>query len=421
LIASRTGDEEPKSERHAGRIGSRGFLTPCLGRPVHLEWRNRSGEVCDGGLHNLRPVRRVFAVDTQSFRYEDFGASRDQRGRKVRPTNPVSELHPEPGDVIFIRRRDLRAHGSIAVQLLTDPYARGSGFSASHVAVVINPDLAIEAMPAEGALDETIGAWTGVPLHYGVRIIPVGDIVVPERQNRRIFSVLRSPKALPPIDDLFGLNSQLLQEILGSEFSVDPLKRAVTQKLKTPFGIGQAKFDRLLNFIAKKVRSTSKARDISADAGVSLELKKELTRIAPGYEFPFEPQTFYCSLLALRVLELAGAITTVEPTPSTPTGMRAFLHNEGWKDVTPKCYSNTAIDRYAVSEEARQSAEAEYFSGRASIHLRRLTKIIAEQTDFAKKGFAPILERTNKMRDEAVAMMVRSLPQNKTPPSDGQL
>jgi hypothetical protein len=107
-----------------------------------------------------------------------------------------------------------------------------------------------------------------------------------------------------PIDTLFGLNSPLLQEILGSEFSVDPLKRAVAQKLKTPFGLGQARLDQLLKLVANKVRITSKARDISADAGVSSELKKELTKIAPGYEFPFEPQTYYCSYLALHFLEL---------------------------------------------------------------------------------------------------------------------
>jgi hypothetical protein len=95
---------------------------------------------------------------------------------------------------------------------------------------------------------------------------------------------------------------------------VDPLKRAVAQKLKTPFGLGQARLDQLLKLVANKVRITSKARDISADAGVSSELKKELTKIAPGYEFPFEPQTYYCSYLALHFLEL-GPWTTLRGFP----------------------------------------------------------------------------------------------------------
>jgi hypothetical protein len=133
---------------------------------------------------------------------------------------------PRSGDVLFTCEKGFARWASVQVQDRADPLARSSREKFTHVALAISDTMAVEAVPApvteadaasRGAIARFLArhaasrdvkkkvhltAWTDVPLSFGVRCIPIADILVDARSQRFGLKVLRNKSSTPPDEAL---------------------------------------------------------------------------------------------------------------------------------------------------------------------------------------------------------------------------
>jgi hypothetical protein len=282
-------------------------------------------------------------------------------GNQAQPT-------PQRGDVLFIDDLDISAACSGFVQRQLDPLARGTDLTFEHVAIAIDDSFALEAMPAPKQVveskpnevaEQTIGAWTEVRLESGVRIVPLPDILVPSWRHCTQLLVLRSPTPLPEVG-IFDLGSKEFLALIGSAYSVEPLKIAAEKA-----------FSKIItNWIASKKSLSSPANNLAAKLGLKKEFLAKLAQELPNYEPLRELEPFFCSQLVLHVLTEAGAINTETPANAiTPTGLYNLLSQLGWTEVTASDYSGKAIS--ALATQSPTSYQAHYLTTRATIGVGR--------------------------------------------------
>lgn len=247
----------------------------------------------------------------------------------------ATSLTPMPFDVIFSggKLEDESAFGSILAQRFADPSAALATRGFTHVSIVLDGAHALEAVPEPA----TTGKFTDAALGYGVRLVPVVDLVVPAWRAGSPPVVLRSSRATSVSLDDFGVRSPAILQLLGSAYTLDGLRDAVEEKLRI-----------LPSDVLQKVRDCFDWSSQPENLGhllVSEETQRSIERAIPGYDFPFSTGTYFCSKLVAELLQRTGlARLDAAPERVTPTGLHMRLTaSDEWADVTASDYGDAAI------------------------------------------------------------------------------
>ena len=283
---------------------------------------------------------------------------------------------PKVGDVVFVSAEGKESAASQIIQKFVDPDARKSRRCFSHVAVVIDSLLALEAVPAPdsspsfelpGAVE--LSAWTKSELRGGVRLIPIADLIIPQLEKGTL-AVVRA--AIPPCET-FSLSHPVVLALMGSSYSIENLKTSAL-----------AWFPRTIaDALSNKVNWTSRASDLAALADLSPELRENIAARFPNYALPAATRTYFCSQLVITCLELAGMLSPDKTTElTTPTGLYQLLESNDWTDVT-KLYASA--DREAYLGMQRSSIRGSYYSRLALSDIAIRGQALGYATEFAKE------------------------------------
>jgi hypothetical protein len=253
---------------------------------------------------------------------------------------PGAAFSPKPFDVVFTRGKELSALVSVLIQPLGDDVARGADRTFSHVSVVINDSYALEAVPIDD--EPEIGSFSGSELHAGVRIIPVLDLVMPQRTAGAQTAVFRSHRAASVPKGEFDLRSKAILELFASEYSLEGLRDAIETKLRlVPEGIKE--------WLREKYNWTSPRQNVGAL--VDEEVRLSLEKVIPGYKFPFKNSKYFCSKLVAELLERSQLYHfDSDPETVSPTGLYARLaKSTEWVEITDLDYAADVVNKAANS------------------------------------------------------------------------
>ena len=239
--------------------------------------------------------------------------------------HPSGSLTPKPFDVIFTGGKgEPSSLPNILMQPFGDPKAFISNRRFSHVSIVLEEKFALEAVPMEDAPE--IGTFSGSELEAGVRMIPVLNFVVPAWKNGNSFSVFRSRSAHSVDQSEFDFQSKAILELFASEYSLKGFRDTIESKLKQIHVPG-------LEALKRRFDWSSPPKNLAALL-VEPDVKESLEKAIPGYRFPFQNTSYFCSRLVAELLQRAGLfcfdtdVDHVSPTgllvrlEETPTGMR---------------------------------------------------------------------------------------------------
>jgi hypothetical protein len=151
-------------------------------------------------------------------------------GRRCAPTGNAALQHP-------VARR--RAIPPTVVQWLFDDEAKEAERGFAHAAIAYNKDVALEAVPAPDSEERNPtekAFWTKVDLKFGVRVIPIQDLLMEAWKMKYDFVVLRSPRAVMENPNLIDFLSPSFAARVGSGYSLDDLKDPIAAYIGQELG-----------------------------------------------------------------------------------------------------------------------------------------------------------------------------------------
>jgi hypothetical protein len=263
----------------------------------------------------------------------------------------MPSISPLRGDVIFTTSRGVERIVSIWVQKKADPLAHEFLRAFTHVAVAVSDDMALEAVPepnkvpdfVERLIDLKSGEdqyhtpWTEVKLDFGVRVIPIADILVGVHKYDKEIAVLRTNKIVSPeASSWLDLKTLEIVALIGSGYSLDPIHVAIAAKL---------------NYLQAAMMEQAppqfaSAEDLKTLLNLTPEQWKKFEEWAPDSLPAYTSRQFFCSQLVPFLLTRSGYL---EPGTAheviTPIGLFKVLSQLGWSDVTGVNYSPEAVRR----------------------------------------------------------------------------
>jgi hypothetical protein len=303
----------------------------------------------------------------------------------------------QPGDVLFTRSEEKSALVSCLLQeWLLDPMAKGSRRHFSHVSIAIDSSFAIEAVPEE---DEEPNEgdrknWSEVQLRPGVRLIPLPDLFMPSLKKRSRFAVLR-PRKRTPVPKTFDLLSTEITRVLGSEYSLEQLKKSAESAIG--FAMPTIIRNKLFDW-------SSSPEDLATRMGVDAELRAQLKASFSGYDFELEPRAFFCSQLVGYFLQRAELLPKkVDVKKLTPTGLFFILEKQPdpWEDVTDTDYSVESV--IEASKVSKASCQAAYMERLAMVGLAQQSEAVKPAVEIIKRS----MEKMTDFCDETLKKLDR--------------
>jgi hypothetical protein len=271
-------------------------------------------------------------------------------------------MSAQPFDVIFTRSKLTESFGSIAIEPLADPEAWNATRRFSHVSIALDERFGLEAVPTED--DPKPGAFSGIVLGAGVRLVPLLDLSTAAREEGTAFVVLRSVGAKTAAAyGNFTWRSKVVLEIFDSEYSLGPMKESVEANLR-------ALPEPVLEKLRSKFTWTSPRGDLASLISRA-DVRSSLEKAIPGYTFPFETHSFYCSKLVSFLLHRCGLFQTDDIERVGPSGLFHRLVRSGdWTDVTESDYVTSSRD--ALSTISSILLANEYHAHMHEIRVRRM-------------------------------------------------
>jgi len=247
----------------------------------------------------------------------------------------MPEPKPVPGDVVFAVSRGKDPRLNIALQRwILDP-ARKHGPWFSHVALVLNDRLALEASTAPAAEDKS---WSGVELKEGVRLILLPDLLIDAEKA----CVLRTPAAATLGPDAFSIQKPHISTAYGSEYSINIFADYVRQTAPVIASIADG--------LGYSTGWTSLPVDAATQVGN--DFRTQVLKTFPQHKFSLEARTYYCSELIVAILGIVGLLPAQYANAKlTPSGLYDALLANGWEVVTQEDYSPEALCSWSESDK----------------------------------------------------------------------
>ena len=290
----------------------------------------------------------------------------------------LKSITPRCGDVIFTATKGLERWASVSVQAKVDPLAAKSPRFFTHVALAVNDFMALEAVPKptepDGVIDKALSKWTAgvcdplrtcwsnIELDFGVRPIPIQDIVVGSLKEGGNLSVLRSTADVSAAEKLLDLTTREILGQMGSAYDLDPLHKS----METALSKAQLALVRAAPIWA------APAADLNTLIGLSAEQRAQLDRWAPGALPDYETRSFFCSQLVPHLLRHAGLLRPGATAANiTPSGLYQALLELSWRDVSDADFSPEAARQLLHNSAAASTCGSHFMFWRAHIAQRR--------------------------------------------------
>jgi hypothetical protein len=308
---------------------------------------------------------------------------------------PSGILAPKPFDVIFtVEKGELYSLLNILMQPFGDPKAFISNRRFSHVSIVLEEKLALEAVPMEDAPE--IGKFSGSELEAGVRMIPVLDLVVPAWKSGNPFSVFRSRSAHSVNQPEFAFQGKAILELFASEYSLSGFRDTIESKLKQIHAPG-------LEALKQRFDWSSPPRNLAALL-VEPDVKDSLERAIPQYRFPFKNTRYFCSKLVAELLQRTGLFRfDTDLDKVSPTGLFVRLEEgDDWEDVTTSDYGDSALEASSLSSPSvcRLSytlAMEQLLIGRHLLGIQSVVDLMDKGTQKVTHDLEQFIELTDKL------------------------
>ncbi|WP_160107276.1 hypothetical protein [Pseudomonas izuensis] len=278
---------------------------------------------------------------------------------------------PQCGDVIFTSTNSrFNRIASFWAQRKIDAMAHESSRYFTHVAVAINDTIALEAVPAPIASASLLATtaskiapkmhaedaptkshWSKVDLDFGVRLIPIGDILVGAMEKKSPLLVLRSGLDTTESAKRLDILSPYILATIGCAYSIDELQQSMENNLNPLQKLISSNLPNLM----------SSASDLYTMMNLTPEHLAFLDEWAPDALPEYQLRSYYCSQLVQKILDHAMLTSESDiPTKITPSGLYKALTDLGWRDVTETDYSRGCIQHLNNNNSARSNAARKF-------------------------------------------------------------